>query len=60
MQEMVGKWSNPIQWFLGHVPRNQAQLETELWAILKVVFWVAPLAPGREIPDYHLVLALMR
>jgi hypothetical protein len=57
---MVGKWSNVIQWFLSHVPRNQAQLETELRATLKVVFWVAFLAPVVIIPAYYLVLALLR
>jgi hypothetical protein len=57
---MLGKLLNRIQWLRGQIPRNQAQLETELRVILKAVFWVALLALVVIIPMYYLVLALLR
>ena len=50
--------SNPIQWLSGHVPRNMKQLEAETRSILKVVFWIALLAPVVLVPAYFLLVAL--
>ena len=36
-------------------PEERAQLETELKAILKIVFWGALLAPVALIPAYYLL-----
>ncbi len=43
-----------------HIPRSQAQLEAEVKGILKVVFWVALLAPVVLVHAYYLVLAILR
>ena len=43
---------NPIEFVKRHVPRNQAQLETETRGLLKVVFWAALLAPVVILPAY--------
>jgi len=55
---MVAKKLNPLQWVNGHVPRSQAQLETELKGALKLVFWAALLAPVVIVPAYYLLVAL--
>jgi len=56
---MVDKKTNPIQRLASHVPRNQAQLETELRRALKVAFWAALLAPVVIIPLYYLIVSLI-
>ena len=48
---------NPIEFVKRHVPRNQAQLETETRGLLKVVFWAALLAPVVILPAYYLLVA---
>ena len=55
---MVAKKLNPLQWVNGHVPRSQAQLETELKGALKLLFWAALLAPVIIVPAYYLLVAL--
>jgi len=57
---MVDSRRNLLQWITSHVPRTQAQLETELKGVLKIAFWAALLAPVVIVPLYYLVLALMR
>lgn len=54
---MVEKRLNPFQWINSHLPRNQAQLETELKGALKIVFWAALLAPVVILPAYYLLVA---
>jgi len=54
---MVAKKLKPLHWIKGHVPRSQAQLETELRGALKVVFWAALLAPVIIVPAYYLFVA---
>ncbi len=39
------------------IPRSQAQLESELKYILRLVFWVALLAPVVLVPIYYLLVA---
>ncbi len=39
------------------IPRSQAQLESELKYLLKLVFWVALLAPVVLVPIYYLLVA---
>ena len=57
---MVAKKTNPIRWLDSHVPRNSAQLETELRRALRVAFWAALLAPVIIVPLYFLLVALLR
>jgi len=57
---MVDNRRNPLRWLNSHVPRTQAQLETELKGVLKIAFWAALLAPVVIVPLYYLVLALVR
>ena len=57
---MLAAMFNPIKWIGGHIPRSRAQLEVEAINLLKVVFWVALLAPVVLLPAYYLVLALLR
>jgi hypothetical protein len=54
---MVAKKLNPAHWVNSHVPRSQAQLETELRGALKLVFWAALLAPVMIVPAYYLLVA---
>ena len=54
---MVKKRLNPFQWIDRHLPRNQAQLETELKGALRLVFWAALLAPVVIVPAYYLLVA---
>ena len=58
MLNMVAKRLNPLQWINSHIPRSQAQLETELKGALKLVFWAALLAPVIIVPAYYLLVAL--
>lgn len=51
---------NPLQWVGSHIPRSQTQLELEIKSILKVVFWVALLAPVIIVPAFYLILAFLR
>ncbi len=56
--DFVGKKAvNPVQWVNRHLPRSQAQLETELKGALKLVFWAALLAPVVIVPVYYLLVA---
>jgi hypothetical protein len=48
---------NPLPWINRHIPRSQAQLETELRGALKVIFWAALLAPVVIVPAYYLLVA---
>jgi len=57
MLNIEGKRVNPIEWIGSHIPRNQAQLETELRSALKAVFWAALLAPVVIVPAYYLLVA---
>jgi hypothetical protein len=55
---MVFLFANPLKRLSVHIPRNQAQLETELRMILKIVFWAALLAPVVIVPAYYLLVAM--
>jgi len=57
---MADKKLNPIRRLGSHVPRNSAQLETEMRRALKVAFWAALLAPVIIVPLYYLLVALFR
>jgi hypothetical protein len=57
---MVDRKTNPMQWLSNHVPRNQAQLETEFRRALKLAFWAALLAPVIIAPLYYLLVALLK
>jgi len=59
-ERRAGNTINPIQWVGSHIPRSQAQLEVEIKNILKLVFWVALLAPVILVPAYYLLLAVLR
>ena len=50
------KLANPIQWLNSHVPRNGDQFEVELRNVLKLVFWIALLAPVVIVPAYYLLV----
>ena len=52
-----GKRIDPVRWVNSHIPRSQAQLETEVRGALKLVFWVALLAPVVIVPAYYLLVA---
>ena len=54
---MTEKRLNPLRWVSLHLPRNQAQLETEIRWALKVAFWAALLAPVVIVPAYYLLVA---
>ena len=47
------KLKNPISL----IPRSQAQFEAEAMYLLKLVFWVALLAPVVLVPAYYLGVA---
>jgi hypothetical protein len=55
---IVEKRLNPLRWVNSHLPRNQAQLETELKGALKIAFWAALLAPVIIVPTYYLLVAI--
>ncbi len=54
---MVDKRLNPLQRLTAHIPRSQAQLESEARNLLKLVFWAALLAPVVIVPAYYLLVA---
>jgi hypothetical protein len=54
----VSRWSIILGRVSSHVPRNQAQFEREAKSLLKVVFWIAVLAPLILVPLYYLIVAL--
>ncbi len=54
---MADKRMNPLQRLTAHIPRNQAQLESEAMNVLKVAFWAALLAPVVIVPAYYLLVA---
>jgi hypothetical protein len=51
---------NPLRWVGSHIPRSQAQLESEIMNILRLAFWVALLAPVIIVPAFYLLLAVLR
>ena len=51
---------NPLQWLSSHIPRSQAQLETEFRRALKLAFWAALLAPVILVPLYYLLVSLLK
>ena len=57
MLRVAEKRLNPLQWVRSHIPKNQAQLETEVRGALKLVFWAALLAPVIIVPAYYLLVA---
>ncbi len=58
-ERVVDRNYDPFLWLYRHLPRSQAQLEAETKVILKVVFWVAILAPVVIVPLIYLVRALL-
>ena len=56
---MVGGRLRPVDWIANHIPRNQAQLETEVKGALRLLFWGALLAPVVLVPGYYLIIALI-
>ncbi len=55
---MVGKIVNPVSWLVNHIPRSRGDAETTALSLLKLVFWVALLAPVVIIPAYYLLVVL--
>ncbi len=49
---------DPILWIYKHLPRSQAQFETQSKKILKYVFWAVLLSPVILVPLYYLFLAI--
>lgn len=49
--------ANPLRWLTGHAPKSQARLEAGARRVLKVVFWIAFLAPVVIVPAYYLLVA---
>ncbi|MDA4120974.1 MAG: succinate dehydrogenase/fumarate reductase iron-sulfur subunit [Thaumarchaeota archaeon] len=49
---------DPLLWVYRHIPRSQAQFEDETKKILKIVFWVALVAPVILVPLYYLFRAI--
>jgi len=58
MKVMVSRRMNPVSKITSHIPRNQAQLETEAMNVLKLAFWAALLAPVILVPAYYLLVAV--
>ncbi len=54
---MVDKRLNPLQKLTAHIPRSQAQFESEAMNLLKLVFLAALLAPVVIVPAYYLLVA---
>jgi len=54
----VSRLSSTLGWVTSHIPRNQIQLEKEVKNLLKLVFWVAVMAPVVLVPLYYLLVAL--
>ncbi|MDG6985837.1 MAG: hypothetical protein JRM73_03725 [Nitrososphaerota archaeon] len=50
------KVSNPAAWLKTHVPRNVPQLQSEAQGVLKLVLWLALLAPVVIVPVYYLLV----
>jgi hypothetical protein len=48
---------NPVRWLSGHVPKSMSQLESEAKGLLKLVLWLAFLAPVVILPAYYLLVA---
>ena len=57
MLRIADRRFNPLQWVRGHIPRSQAQLETEVKGLLRYIFWVLLLAPVVIVPAYYLLVA---
>jgi hypothetical protein len=55
---MVGKIVNPISWLQDHIPRSRGEAEKTTLSLLKLVFWVALLAPVILLPAYYLLVVL--
>ena len=53
-ERVVDTHYDPLLWVLRQVPRSQAQLEKVIKRVLKVVFWVAIVAPVVLVPLYYL------
>ncbi len=47
---------NPLRWLTGRVPKSRSQLEAGLGGLLKVLFWLAFLAPVVIVPAYYLLV----
>jgi hypothetical protein len=54
----VSKLSSTLGRVASHIPRNQVQLEKEVKSLLRIVFWVAVIAPVILVPLYYLLVAL--
>jgi hypothetical protein len=54
----VSRLSSTVGWVVSHIPRNQVQLEKEFKSLLKIVFWVAVVAPLILVPLYYLLVGL--
>ena len=48
--------ANPISWLTEHIPRNGAEAEKTALSLLKLVFWLALLAPVILLPAYYLLV----
>lgn len=57
---MVDNRTSPLRRLTSHIPKNQGQVETGLKGLLKVVFWVALLAPVIIVPLYYLIVAIVQ
>jgi len=55
---MVGRIVNPINWLQDHIPRSRGEAEKTTLSLLKLVFWVALLAPVIIVPAYYLLVVL--
>jgi succinate dehydrogenase / fumarate reductase iron-sulfur subunit len=53
-ERVVDTHYDPLIWLYRHIPRSQAQLESETKKVLKIVFWVALVAPVIIVPLYYL------
>ncbi|HKT20998.1 MAG TPA: hypothetical protein VJR06_00030 [Nitrososphaerales archaeon] len=53
---MSARVANPLRWLSGRLPKSQSQLEMRFKGILKVVFWLAFLAPVIIVPAYYLLV----
>ena len=53
----MGSIVNPLRRLKGHIPRSASQLEVEAKNLLKVVLWLALLAPVVIVPAYYLFVA---
>jgi succinate dehydrogenase / fumarate reductase, iron-sulfur subunit len=53
-ERVVDARYDPIVWLYRQIPRSQADFEAKTKKVLKVVFWVALLAPFIIVPIYYL------